>query len=47
MKIRRRHLIIVLALALSSVAFAPGPLNPPILGFTQETAAQQFSLPGR
>ncbi|MCK5411010.1 MAG: folate hydrolase, partial [Gemmatimonadetes bacterium] len=47
MKIQRRYQIIVSALAVSSVAFTSRPLNPPMLGFTEETAEQQVQLESR
>lgn len=47
MKIQRRHPAIVAVVALSSVALAPRPLNPRLLGFTAETAQRQLELESR
>ena len=48
MKTQRRHrLVVVAAVALSSLALGPKPLNPPMLGFTEETAAQELELESR
>lgn len=48
MKIQRGHqLVVVAALALFSLALAPKPLTPPMLGFTEETAEQQLQLESR
>ena len=47
MKIQSRYPILISVLAVSSVAFTPRPLSPPMLGFTAETAAQQLKLESR
>jgi len=47
MKIQSRYPILISVLAVSSVAFTPRPLSPPMLGFTAETAAQQLQLESR
>jgi N-acetylated-alpha-linked acidic dipeptidase len=48
MKTQRGYrLVIVAAVALSSLALGPKPLNPPMLGFTEETAAQELELERR
>jgi N-acetylated-alpha-linked acidic dipeptidase len=47
MKIKRGRQFVVAALALSSLALGPRPLNPPILGFTAATAEQQLELESR
>ncbi len=48
MKTQRGYrLVIIAAVSLSSLALGPKPLDPPMLGFTEETAAQELELESR
>jgi N-acetylated-alpha-linked acidic dipeptidase len=44
MKLQHRHPFVVLGVAFLAVAFTPRPIDPPMLGFTAEGAAEQREL---